>query len=115
MAIGLSGAGLALLTSLGLLPPLFAFVSISVIPLLTLAAAFVGTMSTGAVVQGFLVTLVALTAPVIDATSMSLAAGNFDDASGYGIATGLAITISGGVAFAFTMHRDRVATAAAHA
>lgn len=114
MALGLVGAGAALLASLGFLSSAFAFASIFVIPLLTLAAAFIGTMSTGSVSMGVLVAVVSFAAPVIDATSASLAARNFDDASGYGIATGLAIAISVLVAFAFTAHRARVPREAAH-
>lgn len=111
MAIGLAGASVALLADVGVLPTTFAFGSLLIMPLLTLAAAFVGAMSTGAVLTGLLVTVVAIAAPILDATSSSIAAGNFDDATGYGIATGLAIAVSGAIAFASAARRTPAVSA----
>ena len=105
VAFGLLGAAIGMLVGAGVLPTPWSFAAVTVIPLLVLGAAFVGVMSTGAYIVGSLVGIVAIVAPIIDTTSASLAAGNFDDATGYGVATGLAIALSGAVAFVFALRR----------
>lgn len=102
---GFTGALVGTLVSAGALPTTWSFGAVTVVPLLVLGAAFVGVMSTGAYIVGSLVALVAIAAPIIDVTTASLAAGNFDDATGYGIATGIAISAAGAVAYAAAARR----------
>ena len=102
---GFTGAFVGTLVRAGALPTAWSLAAITVIPLLVVAAAFVGVMPTGAFVVGSLVALVAITAPIIDAIAASMAAGNFDDATGYGIGTGIAIAATGAAAFAAASRR----------
>ncbi|QAY60471.1 hypothetical protein ET475_11060 [Microbacterium protaetiae] len=92
---GLTAAALTLLTDNGALPPASGLVAVSAIPLLVLGAAFVGLIVSFSVITSGIVAVTAIVAPILDVTAHSLAAGNFDDATGYGLWSGLAISGAG--------------------
>lgn len=111
---------MAMAAVVGWMPPSAALIAVTGIPLLVLGEAFFGLIVSGSVVSYAATSIVAVIAPIIDVLLRSLASGNFDDARGYGIGTGLAI-ISIGLLGLFSAVRyssrgsSRARTAAAHA
>lgn len=100
IAAGLAGATIALCVLAGLLPAGWSIVSIAVVPVLCFWAAFFGLMASDSIPASLMVGLTTLVLPVLDVWIHSELAGNFDDARGYGIATGLGITTAAIIALA---------------
>lgn len=107
ITLGAVGAALAMLINAGALATTWFLLPLLVIPLLALATAFVGMMSTGDVAAALLAGVVSFAAPIVDVAVHSTIAGDMDAASGYGFATGVAIIAAGIVAVLSALWRAR--------
>lgn len=96
---GLGAVLIALLVDAGALPPGWTVLAIGAVPLLALLCAFIGLMTSDAVIMAPVVAIVALVTPIIDMWGSSVQAGNFDDAQLVGLGTGVALAVVGVVAF----------------
>ena len=105
IGLGLLGSAVALSAGWRLLPPAAVIVPIGLVPLSTVAVAFIGLARTGAVRSYVVVTLLSLAAPVADIWSRSATAGDLDSATWLGVITATTITVSG--AFATIAQRTR--------
>lgn len=95
---GLVGATITLLELAGVVPATWYIAPIAVVPLLCFWAAFFGLMLSDSISSSLVVGLTALLLPVPDIWIHSELAGNFDDARGQGLVTGLALAAAGLIA-----------------
>ncbi|HWU57195.1 MAG TPA: hypothetical protein VN045_00650 [Microbacteriaceae bacterium] len=110
---GLGGATITLLELAGAVPATWYIVPIAVVPLLCFWAAFFGLMLSDSISSSLIVGLSALLFPVPDIWIHSELAGNFDDARGQGLVTGLALAAAGVIAFVIISKKNTTARASA--